>query len=370
MFNSLKFSKFALLFLIGGIVTSSCNEDEPTPTYTIPTTYNFDNVSYSGQTQRLAMLTELKSYMSTANTIGTTVDATRLKAMYANDATNAQFAGTYDASKQLKSKTFEQEQAVFEALMEAMAMASQATSAGSNGQAGVVTSPDGEKNYLLSANGLEYTQVIEKGLMAACFYYQATSIYFGDGKMNVDNETITPGEGTDMEHHWDEAFGYLGVPIDFPTNADGLAFWGKYCNSRDAILGSNAAIMNGFLKGRAAISNDDLTARDEAIATVRDNWELVTVGTALHYINSAISNIEDDARRSHALSEAAAFIYAIKFNPTKKITNTQVDELLTTIGGSADFLSMNFYNTTVANLNTAKEQLAGFYDLTAQKDDF
>ncbi|NJN78725.1 MAG: DUF4856 domain-containing protein [Saprospiraceae bacterium] len=272
--NKLSNFKFLTVLILFVFTIAACTEDEP-KTYNIPTTYNFENVSYSGQTQRLAMLQEMKNYMETANTAGNVVEASRLKAMFENDAANAGFIQTYDASKQLKNKTFENQQAIFEGLFEDFETASQSTLIGSNGQAGVVVSLDGLKAYLMNGNGLEYTQVIEKGLMGACLYYQSTAVYFGSDKMNVDNTTVTAGEGTAMEHHWDEAFGYLAVPIDFPTNTDGLAFWGKYCNDRNAILGTNAKIMDNFLKGRAAISNNDLAARDEAIIEIQANWESV-----------------------------------------------------------------------------------------------
>ncbi len=356
-----------LFFLFVTISVVSCVDDEPTePTF--PTTYNFENVNYSGQTQRLAMLAEMKTYMTTANTIGTTISADRLKAMFANDTANAGWAGTYDVSKQLKNKTLENQQALFEALFDDFETASQSTVAGSNGQAGVVTSTDGTKSYLLNGNGLEFAQVIEKGLMGACFYYQATSIYLGDDKMNVDNETVTAGEGTAMEHHWDEAFGYLGVPIDFPISTDGLVFWGKYSNSRNAVLATNEAIMSNFLKGRAAISNKDLTTRDAAIVEIRKYWELVSVGSALHYLNEALANLNDDAIRNHSLSEAAAFVYALQFNTMKKVTNTNVSEILTLIGGSDNFATMNFYNATQSNLENAKNRLADYYNLQDKKD--
>lgn len=357
---------FIFTLLILGI--ASCSEDEPT-TYEIPTTYNFENVNYSGQTQRLAMLQEMKTYMETANTIGNSVNANRLKAMFANDAANAGFVGTYDASKQLKNKTFENQQAIFESLFEDFEAASQSLIAGSNGQAGVVVSLDGLKAYLMNANGLEYTQIIEKGLMGACLYYQSTAVYLSADKMNVDNTTVTAGEGTAMQHHWDEAFGYLAVPIDFPTNTDGLAFWGKYSNSRNAVLGTNAGLMNNFLKGRAAINNNDLTARDEAITDIQANWELVAVGSAIHYLNDALANFNDDALRNHALSEAAAFVYALQFNANKKVTNGNVNDLLTQIGGASTFANMNFYTTTEANLQAAKDQLATYYNLEDKKDD-
>lgn len=361
--------KFLSLLVILTLGIASCGEDEPTDIgYEIPTTYNFENVSYNGQTQRLAMLQEMTTYMKTANTAGNSVSANKLKAMFTNDAANAGFTQTYDDSKQLKSKTFESEQAMFEGLFEDFEAASQSIIPGVNGTAGVQVSLDGTKAYLVNENGLEYTQVIEKGLMGSCFYYQSTAVYFGSDKMNVDNETVEAGEGTEMEHHWDEAFGYLAVPIDFPTNTDGLAFWGKYCNDRNAILGTNAGIMNNFLKGRAAISNKDLVARDAAIIEIQKNWELVAVGTAIHYINSAMTNFSDDARRNHALSEAAAFIYSLQFNPNKKVTNANVAELLVKIGGNSNLADLNFYTVTTADLQAAKDLLATYYSLENVKD--
>lgn len=365
--NKLSIFKLLSLVIFFALGFSSCTDDEP-ETYQIPTTYNFENVSYSGQTQRLAMLQEMKNYMSTANTTGITISADRLKAMYANDSTNAGFSGTYDYSKQLKNKTLAGQETIFEGLFEDFEAASQSIIAGTNGQAGVVVSLDGVKAYLMNDKGLEYTQVIEKGLMGACLYYQSTAVYFGDDKMNVDNETVEPGEGTAMEHHWDEAFGYFAVPIDFPTNTDGLAFWGDYCNDRDAVLGTNAAIMDNFLKGRAAISNNDLTARDEAIIEIQKNWELVSAGTAIHYLNSALANFNDDALRNHALSEVAAFVYALNFNPNKKVTTSNIEDLLVLVGGDKDFADMNFYLSTEANLNAAKDQLATYYSLEDEKD--
>jgi len=364
-------SYFTFILLAFVVLSIGCDkDDDDAPAYNIPSIYSFENVSYSGQTQRLSMLNELKSYMNTANTSGVALDATRMKAMYANDAANAQWAGNYDDSKQLKSKTFEGVRSDFEVLMDEMAAASQSTTAGSEGVSGVIESADGAKKYLIGDDGVEYTQLIEKGLMGACLFYQSTAVYFGDDKMNVDNEVVEEGEGTAMEHHWDEAFGYFGVPIDFPTSTDGLFFWGNYCNGRDALLNTNQLAMDGFLKGRAAISNGDLDTRDDAIAEVRNAWELVTVGTALHYLNSGIANFDDMALRSHSLSEAIAFVYAIQFNPTKQIDNQAVSDLLTLIAGSADFSSMNLYNVNLANLQKAKGDLAAAYGLEAQKDEF
>jgi hypothetical protein len=367
-------SQIFLLFIAGLLAFSSCKKDDDMeieePTYTVPTTYNFDNVSYGGQTQRIGMLAEMKAYMKSANTSGTALDASKLAAMFANDAANAGFTGTYEDSKQMRSKTFGPVQTTFDDLLVDLAAASQSTVAGTDGTAGVVTSNDGAKNYLLDDQGVELGQVIEKSLMGALLYYQSAGVYFESGKIDTDNETVTAERGTEMEHAFDEAFGYFGVPIDFPTNTDNIVFWGNYSNGRDDVLGSNKTIMDGFLKGRAAISGKDILARDEAIKTVRDGWELVIAGTALHYLNSGLGNFADNSRRGHDLSEAIGFVYSLQFSPTKTITNAQVEELLTLIGGSTSILESNLYNVTEANLNSAKDKLADWYGVTDQKDEF
>ena len=103
-----------LLAVIGSLGISSCNQEDDT--LTIPDSYNFENVNYDGQAQRLAMLFEIENYLKTANSSGVTLDAQRLKAMYANDAGYAGWQGAYDTSKQLKGKTFEFHQQLFEQL--------------------------------------------------------------------------------------------------------------------------------------------------------------------------------------------------------------------------------------------------------------
>ena len=362
-------SKWFGVGLLLALTLWSCDSEEDN-SYTLPDTYNFENVSYDGQTQRLQMLQEMKDYLNSANTPGTVLDASRLKAMYANEAETAGWTLTYESSKQLKSKTFEQEQAVFEQLLEAIAGNSTSTVPAAEGQAGVAVSNDGDKQYLINEKGVELTQLIEKGLMGACFYYQALTVYFGDSRMNVDNQTVVPGEGTEMEHHWDEAFGYYGVPRNFPINTDGVAFWGKYSNSRDAILNCNQTMMDNFIKGRAGISNDDLTARDEAIAEIRRTWEVITGATAISYLNTALESFDDMAIRAHALSEAIAFTYTIQFNPEKRMNNAEVAAVLEDIAGSSSFMEMDLYNTTPERLEAAKTKLAEALGLMESKDNF
>lgn len=365
----MKVARLPVLLSTLVIMAASCKkEDTPeptpipnTPAYTVPVTYNFTNVYYTGQTQRIAMLDALTAYTKTGNTSGTVLDALQLKNMYSN--TGNPFADSIlnASGKQLKNKTFSLDQSLFESFFDSIALASQSTVAGSNGVAGVVvSSSDATKKYLCSASGIEYNQLIAKGLMGAVFYYQAVSVYL-ENIATADNVTVTAGQGTTMEHNWDEAFGYFGVPVDFPITLTGLKYWGSYSNQRNGVLATNSTLMNALLKGRAAISNRDYTARDEAKTIIRDNWEKICAGSAIHYINAAKTHLTDDALRNHELSECLGFIMSLKYSTVKKISDAQLTQLQGYVGN-------NLYDVTVANLDNAKSLLSTVYGFDSVKD--
>jgi hypothetical protein len=356
-------SQFAILAACL-ILVQSCKPDDEEPQYDVPTTYNFTNVSYSGQTTRLDMMVELLTYIKSANLGGVTLDAQKMKDMFANENNQFAGAGLNTSGKQLKDKCFAPDVDMYEDYFEAAALASQSGATGSNGVAGIVTSStDATKKYLQSENGVEYAQVIEKGLMGAILYYQAVGHYLtedevGDG---VDNTTVTAGEGTPMEHHWDEAFGYFGVPVDFPVTTTGSRYWGKYSTEMDAVLGTNTIIMNAFLKGRAAISNKDMETKNEQLVIITENWERIAAGTAIHYLNEAKEAIGNDAVRNHTLSECLGFLRALQYSPTKKITNTELDQVLAHVGD-------NFYEVTLTDLDNARNLLSTIYGMDDIKD--
>lgn len=348
------------LLLLSSLFFVSCDDDESMNVpLEVPETYTgFENVNYSGQLARLAQHVEFKAYMTTANA-GATLDVDRMKAMYANEA-GADFSRTYEHD--IRSKTFEPVRADFDTYIELLAQNSASTTPAAEGVAGLSVSLDGERTYLFSEQGMEWLQIVEKGLMGACFYYQGTSVYLGEDKMNVDNELVEPGQGTAMEHHWDEAFGYFGVPADFPSNTDGVIFWGDYCNDRNADLQTNE-IMDAFLTGRAAISAKDLATRDEQITKIRDTWELVSAATAIHYLNGGLEHAGDPARRLHALSEAVAFGWSLQFNETSRMNRSAVDAWLEGFGGSSTLTEINLYNTTDAQIIEARRVMAEIYGI-------
>jgi hypothetical protein len=371
----MKFSSNTILAATAALALgfSSCQPDDDF-SYTVPETYNFENVSYSGQTNRLDMMAEITTYIKTAHVANATaLDAAKLKDMYGDNTGN--YFSTSDlnsSTKQLKSKTIATEQSNFEAYMDAVALASQSTGlTATNGQAGIAANNTGTKFYLLNENGVEFAQVIEKGLMGACFYYQGTAVYMGAGKMDVDNETVTDGKGTEMEHHWDEAFGYFGLNTTFPINTSDIRFWGKYVNKHELTYPLNKVVMDAFLEGRAAISAKDIDTRDAQIEILRKNWELVITATAIYYLNLIKDDLATDPVAAyHGLSEVYGFISSLKHGTgTSGITTTQVNTILTDLFGSSDALQANNYNVTSAKIEATKTALTDiFTDLAAVKD--
>ena len=275
--------------------------------------------------------------------------------MFANVNGDGNGNFSFTSTKQLKNKCFSIDQPLFETFMDNLATASidNATTA-AEGQAGTLTS--GTSTYLFDANGVEQVQVIEKGLMGAVFLNQALNTYFGAGKMDVDNTLAVDAVGgkyyTEMEHHWDEAFGYFGVSTDFPTAVPNR-FWGKYCNNQDATINSNADMMDQFIIGRAALSADVLADRNTAIAAIRTEWEDISAYQAMTYLDDAVGYFgADDAKFLHVLSEAFAFAWDLRYAPveTRRMDATEHTALMA-------MFNANFWTMTVADINAIKSAI-------------
>lgn len=307
------------------VVFTSCNTDDEDPGLDVPSTYEFtrdgnSSVSFSGQTERLNMLSLLSTYMKTSNTVGATaLDAQRLKDMFAN-ANNPFDGATFE--KQLRDKCFEPDVAEYESYMDRLAASSVATGTASEGVAGVLVegSQDPLQGYRVDENGVEMIQVIEKCLIGAVFFYQAMEVYLSADRMGSGgNDEVVDGKNyTAMEHYFDEAFGYFGIPVDFPNAASltELKWWGTYCNRRnnDLYPGINDQIATAFRKGRAAIVAKDYEARDEAIRVIQEKWAVVCAATAVDYMLQALDPEISVYRKHHALSEGIGFMNSLKYH--------------------------------------------------------
>ena len=346
---------------VSTVITSCQPEDDDQPTYTVPTTYTFSNVSYAGQTDRMNMLSELDAYVKTGNN-GAVLSIDKMKDLYAN--TNAPFSSAQlnNSGKQLKDKTILAGQLLMETwFLNAVNASLSAGAAATNGTAGLLTTVESIK-YLVDANGVEPAQVIQKSLMGAILYYQAVDGYLTPAKTGpaVDNATVKEGEGTLMEHHFDEAFGYFGAPANLPTNTQNLKYWANYSNKVNMVLGTNKTMMDAFLKGRAAITAKDMQGKDAAIAVIRSEWEKLVAASVILELNLAKANMGDQAKKSHYLSEGLGFVYSLGYKADSKLTSVQQRDVITKLG-------TNFYTTTIADIEAATNIISAAYGLETVK---
>lgn len=359
---------FIALFSIGMFLTSCSKDDDDNgdsnngggnnngDQLQVPETYNWDDADYSGQTARIELLHRLSSEIGKADE-GEAVSEQALIDIFENN-------GVISADKDLVAKTFEQDRQKFYDWFKKLDSVTNNPNSGD-------TVIDG-RHY--TAEGIEIQQMVEKGLMGACFYYQATSVYLNELELDNNQNPQQGDEATDMEHHFDEAFGYLGVPKDFLSNdrdevdddyVNSSWFWGHYIRSRNPELKIKEAIFNAFLKGRAAITQQMPNKRQEAVSAIKEDWELLVAANVAHYINSSISDIENNEMgdKWHHWSEAKAFLMGLKYNVDKKISDSQWQEI-------DDLLKATPKQVTKSDLEQANTKLDEVYDFPTDITNF
>ncbi len=375
-----------------------------TPSFPVPSTYDitgtFAPAAYNGQVRRLAQLKEI-------------VDSSRnepifwdLKAALVNEGENKFASPAAQGSSNLRTKIDELnydgdlgvvDQSIADAfgeMADRLTKSSQAnyTITASSGTAGMIST--GSKKRHVSDKGLEYIQLLEKGLYGAIFYDQMVDDYLRPSQSGAEgkNDESSAGtdyasQGTSRQHKFDEAFGYFGAnPATYPnadntSNGDGqfLAnYTFDFSDETEAAFGVNLAekAMKAFIVGRAALTDgegfgpNDVNVDEEVFsAAVKDIKLYVEAGIAaagFHYLNSAISDVTQEDKLHH-LSEALAFIYSLSFNSEGLITSSQVHDVLKELGWSATDASLNgVYNVDLwavgdAELEAAKAKLAASY---------
>ena len=248
-------------------------------------------------------------------------------------------------------------------------------------------------------DGVDMSQMVNKVLIGAVPYYQATGVYLG-GLLERDNSEGKDGKAyTAMEHAWDEAFGYFGAARDysrysdeqlagsvddftFDSNGDGsIDFKSEYnfglsrnAGKRDkggSGVDFTQQIFNAFLAGRTAITNQGSVAEISAHRqTAAEGMEKVIAATVVHYINDTLSDMselgtadENIANLNKHWAEMKGYTVALQYNPFRLITDGQLAELHGIMGEAPiyDEPGSNSYKTQVANYERAKVVLQTAY---------
>ena len=323
------------------IDSSACN-----PSFV--SNYNFlyngsSTVVYGGQTTRLQMASEMGSALYDPSTT-----YLQLQGMFENSGSYFSDPALNASAKKIINKT-----ATSTAVSPAVQLAIHAsfdswfldyatnvapivgtTTMAASGSAGMAG------NRELNAKGMEYDQIISKSLIGALCLDQVVNGYLSDAKIgdNVDNTFRDPqnnNNATDMEHNWDQAFGYVYGKFG-PDNltgdlgTDGLL--GKYLNKYPLY---NQVVFNSFKRGRQAIVENCSYVRDLEAQIIKESLSKVVLLRAEHYLREAAFSNVLSPDYFHALSEAYGFILSLQFTHTYSgiayFTNNEVNNMLSTL---------------------------------------
>ena len=365
-----------------------------------PTSYSFERdgattVSFGGQTTRILMAQELLGGFTT-----NTNTAETLQAMYAHEegAEDFEDADLNASDKSLRSKTAASadyfstnatDQALIRAdfeswidgqVNEVFANWNVAAEAGVAGQL-----EDGERTRYVNAKGLEYNQLFAKGLIGALMTDQALNNYLStavldEGSSRADNDAGTVLEGksyTNMEHKWDEAYGYVyGLNADASNpNADlgADSFLNEYIGKLEEdsdFAGIADEIFQAFKLGRAAIVAGDYEVRDAQADIIREKISEVIAVRGVFYMQRAKETLAEETPNYgsafHALSEAYGFIYSLRF--TRKpgtdapyFTKAESEALLEDLMGDG---ANGLWDVKAETIDMISEDIASRFDFT------
>jgi len=261
-----------------------------------------------------------------------------------------------------------------------------------------ITNKDITKIYL-NEDGTDLKQLIQKFLLMAVAYSQATDDYLDDATENKGLKSDFNQDGTKpyskLEHQFDEGFGYFGASRDYLAYNDNelsgkvsdkdRAAWnknhdtdnnGKFDLESEVNFGNsvNAAkrdrgtagntmptnytkqIMEAFIAGRKILSDNAGTALtteqfDALIAQrdiIVDGWERAIAATVVHYINDTKADLDklgtDDfnfADTAKHFSELKGFALGLQFNPHSKISDEDFELFHTLIRNKPELQSEN-----------------------------
>ena len=339
---------FKSMFLSLAIFAFSCdsdNDNNDSNTIVAPDSYEFtrngeSSVSFSGQTTRLMQAEELYAALNSSEATETGLDL-----MFNGDSNGS--AGFADASLNGTSKIIGSKTAASTLAGSATTKArfdNMITDFATNvvpnwgsdagvGQAGAISTPDGANTYHLNAQGQEIDQLFFKGLIGAFTLDQIVNNYIHPNQLDSgtriddnDNDVLSGDNNyTDMEHKWDEGFGYL-----YGLEGDNLASAGTTPSGSGSLLmkyfkkvndeggyepGIAQTVYDAFIMGRTAIVNKDYALRDQQAAIIKVELSKVIGYYAIHYMNDFVSKLEagNVAGAHHSISEGWGFLLSLQF---------------------------------------------------------
>ena len=364
----------------------SCDEDDEKPglrtkidyaTLTPATPYSTAFVDASGNPTvdlsegniRYKMFYSINNYMSGTISVNQEISADKINNMFSN--TGSEF---YDIDSDqvpvsaeelntsgidLKSATASSkpgaeaavERDLIESYFDQIATASlSAAQTASQGQAGKLGS------RLVDQRGIELAQVIQKSLIGALQLDYIGNVLMDEGLTADNTQLVSDKNYTALEHNWDVAYGLLTlnpVYLEGSTNeAKGTYEFGAGSYIWEYNKEEYADIHPAFLKGRAAIANNDRATLESQATLIRTAIEQALASAALGYLEKWKTGATD-ADRAHAIGEGLGFIYSLRFAGIHGGDAAWSDDVL------ADLISSEngYWDLTAEKINAAAEAI-------------
>lgn len=404
--------RIPLLLIVSAAFVSCSSDDDNAPGVIAPDTYSFERngsntVSFSGQTTRIQMGEELISKLldfDDPNAAITALEMYRNETEDGGDAAPFNSADLNSSTKSIKSKTaasidFFSSNTVeaaeirsdFEEWIEAQVaeVFPNENTVAEPGQPGQIS--DGSSTRYVDARGLEYNQMVNKGLIGALMLDQALNNYLSpavldeaDNRTNNDAGITAEGESyTTMEHKWDEAYGYIyglnGDPANPNADLGADSFVNKYIGRVEGdadFAGIADDIFQAFKLGRAAITEGDYTLRDQQADIVKTRLSEVIAIRAVFYLQQGKLALPDDRNNTalygtsfHDFSEGFGFIYSLRFTRqpgtnSPYFTKAEVDSFINDLLGDGE---NGLWDVTDETLDDLSEKIAAKFDFTVDQ---
>ncbi|OQP63658.1 DUF4856 domain-containing protein [Niastella populi] len=333
-----------LTVIVCSVFVSACDKDDDIAPYDVPGSYNFSNAEFAEATASINMWQGFQFYLGRSASRQLSQDTVNYLWNNTNNGfTNEFITNLPNTAVQLNASGFKlstntADPAVIKAMADSMVVVSQFyNTAGAEGK------PGKQGSRLFNFAGFEYNQGVAKGMMGALALSKVNAHL--DAAVNADNNTVMPGKGTAMEHEWDLAFGYVGIPANYDTTKSyagtdperPLAI-GGYFAERGKYIKAGGIIFEAFRKGRAAIAAKDYKVRDAASATIKEYLEKTLAAACYYYVTSPQAKT-DKVAQLHELSEGCGFIVALKHRAsTSKLSASNYQTLVGILG-----LNQNLY---------------------------
>jgi hypothetical protein len=199
--------------------------------------------------------------------------------------------------------------------------------------------------------------VIQKSLIGALQLDYIGNVLLDEGLTADNRKVVSDKNYTQLEHNWDEAYGLLTLnPIYLAGSTNdvrGTVEFGAGSYIWEYNKANYANIYPAFLKGRAAIANNDRAELQKQATFIRTEIEKTLANAALGYLDKWKLYPTDDAKRAHAFAEGMGFIYSLRFATKHNADAAFSDGILDNLVNSPN----GFWDLTTDKINAASDAI-------------